>query len=99
MNLEAEVRVEDGATHAMPDEVTAVDSPGARFIIEEAMKDDPRPLHIAFYGPLTDIASALLLEPRIQNKNIRVIWIGGNACAAAAVNITSPTTFMRQTSS
>ena len=78
MNLEEQIRVEDGASHALPDESTAVDSAGARFIIEQAMKDDPRPLHIAFYGPLTDMASALLLEPRIQNKNIRVIWIGGN---------------------
>jgi len=79
MNLEGKVRVEDGATHAIPDETTPVDSPGARLIIEEAMKDDTRPLHVAFYGPLTDMASALLLEPRIQDRNVRVIWIGGGA--------------------
>ena len=63
MDLEGKVRVEDGATHAMPDETTPVDSPGAQLIIEEAMKDDDRPLFIAFYGPVTDIASALLLKP------------------------------------
>lgn len=79
MGLENDVRVEDGATHAMPDESTPVDSPGARLIIEEAMKDDDRPLHIAFYGPVTDISSALLMEPAIENRNIRVIWIGGGA--------------------
>lgn len=77
MRLEDAVRVEAGATHAMPDEATPVDSPGAQLIITEAMKDDDRPLHIAFYGPLTDMASALLLEPRIEKRNIRVIWIGG----------------------
>ena len=77
MDLEGKVRVEDGATHAIPDESTPVDSPGARLIIEEAMKDDKRPLHVAFYGPLTDMASALLLEPKIQDRNVRVIWIGG----------------------
>ena len=77
MGLEDEVRVEAGATHAMPDESTPVDSPGARLIIEEAMKDDDRPLHIAFYGPVTDMASALLLEPKIEDRGIRVIWIGG----------------------
>ena len=77
MDLEGKVRIEDGATHAIPDESTPVDSPGARLIIEEAMKDDKRPLHVAFYGPLTDMASALLLEPRIQDRNVRVIWIGG----------------------
>ncbi|MCZ6872475.1 MAG: nucleoside hydrolase, partial [bacterium] len=56
MDLEGEVRVEAGATHAIPDESTPVDSPGARLIIEEAMKDDKRPLYVAFYGPLTDMA-------------------------------------------
>ncbi len=77
MNMENTFRVEDGAEHAMPDEETPVDSQGARLIIEEAMKDDERPLHIAFYGPLTDMASALLIEPKIAQRSIRVIWIGG----------------------
>ena len=77
MGLENDIRVEAGATGAMPDESTPVDSPGAQLIIEEAMKDDDRPLHIAFYGPVTDISSALLLEPKIEERNIRVIWIGG----------------------
>ena len=72
MDLEGEVRVDDGATGAIPDESTPVDSPGARLIIDEAMKDDPRPLHIAFYGPLTDMASALLIEPKIQGRGVRV---------------------------
>lgn len=77
MGLEGAVRVADGAPRAIPDEATPVDSPGARLIIEEALKDDPRPLHVAFFGPLTDMASALLLEPRIAERNLRVIWIGG----------------------
>ncbi len=64
------MRVEDGAPGAIPDESTPVDSPGARLIVEEAMKDDPRPLHVAFYGPLTDMASALLIEPRVAEQNI-----------------------------
>ena len=77
MNMQDSVRVEKGATHAMPDEATPVDSAGARFIIQEAMKADDRPLYIAFLGPLTDMASALLLEPEIAKKDIKVIWIGG----------------------
>jgi len=77
MNLRDQIRVEQGAPIALPDENTPIDSPGARLIIEEAMKDDDRPLHIAFYGPLTDMASALLLEPRIAERNIVVVWIGG----------------------
>lgn len=77
LNMKGTVRVENGAPHALPDEKTPVDSAGARLIIEEAMKDDPAPLYIAFLGPLTDMASALLLCPEIAKKNIRVIWIGG----------------------
>lgn len=77
MDLLDEVRVEDGAPEAIPDESTPVESDGARLIIEEAMKDDSRPLHIAFYGPLTDMASALLIDPRIAESNVRVVWIGG----------------------
>lgn len=77
MALENQVRVEDGADYALTDEQSPVDSAGARLIIEEAMKDDKRPLYIAFLGPLTDMASALLLEPAIAEKNIKVIWIGG----------------------
>ena len=77
MGLEGAVRVENGAPTALSDESTPADSPGARLIIEEAMRDDPRPLYVAFYGPLTDMAAALLLEPRIAQRNVRVIWIGG----------------------
>jgi inosine-uridine nucleoside N-ribohydrolase len=77
MKWEGRVRVEPGARQALPDETTPRDSPGARLIIEEALRDDPRPLHVAFYGPLTDMASALLLEPRIADANVRVVWIGG----------------------
>ena len=46
-------------------------------IIREALKDDPRPLHVAFLGPLTDMASALLEEPAIAERDVRVVWIGG----------------------
>jgi len=77
MDLRDQVHVADGGERAMPDERTPVESPGASLIIEQALKDDPRPLHVAFYGPLTDMASALLLEPAIESRNVRVIWIGG----------------------
>jgi purine nucleosidase len=77
MQWEGRVRVEPGAHLALPDEKTPQPSPGAELIIAEAMRDDPRPLHVAFYGPLTDMASALLMEPRIAERNVRVIWIGG----------------------
>ena len=77
MNLSGQVRIEKGATHALVDEATPQPSPGAHFIIDEAMKDDPRPLYVAFLGPLTDMASALLMEPKIADRNVIVVWIGG----------------------
>jgi len=46
------------------------------FIIEEAMKDDDRPLFIGLQGAITDLASAILTEPRIC-KRMTAIWIGG----------------------
>jgi purine nucleosidase len=77
MALRGQVRVEKGAEGPIANEQTAADSPGARLIVEQGMKDDPRPLHIAFLGPLTDMASALLIEPQLAKRNIRVVWIGG----------------------
>ena len=60
----------------MPNTSTPVDSEGARLIVEEAMKADDRPLYAIFLGPLTDLASAYLMEPRIA-KRLTAIWIGG----------------------
>lgn len=65
-----------GAPHAIPDEDTPVPSDGARMIIEEAMKESDSPLFVTFLGPLTDMASAYLMEPRIADR-LTCIWIGG----------------------
>ena len=71
-----DVVVANGAEHAVPDALTPVDSDGARLIISEAHK--PGPLFVIFLGPLTDMASALLLDPSIaDNPDLTVVWIGG----------------------
>ncbi len=77
MDLEGKVRLEDGARGPLPDETTPMPSPGADLIIEEAMKDDPRPLFVAFLGPLTDMASARFMEPKLNERNVVCVWIGG----------------------
>ena len=77
MGLEGQVRVADGAAAAIPDASTPAPSAGAELIVAEALKDDPRPLHVAFLGPLTDMASALLMAPEIAQREVRVVWIGG----------------------
>jgi inosine-uridine nucleoside N-ribohydrolase len=77
--------VANGAPVAIPDESTPIDSDGARLIIEEAHK--PGPLFIAFLGPLTDMASALLLDPTIQdNPDLVVVWIGGDPYSGGILN-------------
>src|SRR5258707_6640829 len=78
MELQGQVPVFPGAAKALPDEKTPAPSEGSALIIREALKDDPRPLHVAFLGPLTDMASALLEEPAIAERNVRVVWIGGD---------------------
>lgn len=55
------------------------DSPAARDLIRRALNHNPEnPLYVIGIGAPTNIASALLLEPRIA-ENIVVIWLGGNA--------------------
>lgn len=78
MGLTGEVRVLHGADAGLEDENIPVESEGAHFIIEEAMKDDPRPLFVCCTGAITNAASALLMEPGIAGK-ITLIWIGGDA--------------------
>lgn len=70
-----------GAPRALADESTPIPSAGAELIIKEAMSDDPRPLFVTILGPLTDMAAALLMEPRIADR-LTVIWIGGGAYPA-----------------
>lgn len=76
MHLDKTGMIYHGAPRAIPDANTPADSEGARLIIREAMRDDPRPLYVTFLGPLTDLASAYLLEPRIAGR-LKAIWIGG----------------------
>jgi inosine-uridine nucleoside N-ribohydrolase len=78
MDLTGEVTVADGAAEPIADEATPRDSPGARLIIEESRLASPDDkLYVAFLGPLTDMASAILLDPGIVERDVVVIWIGG----------------------
>ena len=76
MEIDGERNVYKGASKPLVDEFTPQDSLGARYIIEEAMKEDPHPLFIGCQGSLTDLASAILLEPKICER-MTAIWIGG----------------------
>jgi inosine-uridine nucleoside N-ribohydrolase len=74
----SDVPVANGAPRPLPDESTPMDSVGARLIIQEsklAAADDK--LYVGFLGPLTDMASALLIDPDLAERPVVVIWIGG----------------------
>ena len=78
MGLEQQVSVANGAPTGIADEQTPRSSPGAELIIAESKLASPiDPLFVAFLGPLTDMASAILLDPTIVDREVVVIWIGG----------------------
>lgn len=77
MNMEGQFKVVPGAPTPMTDPKQPIESEGARLIVEEALKATPlNPLYVCVGGPLTDIASAWLINPKIS-KNMVLIWIGG----------------------
>ncbi len=51
------------------------ESEAARFIVEEANREDEKPLFILGQGAITNVAKALLIDPSIKDK-ITIIWIG-----------------------
>lgn len=55
----------------------AVDSPAARDLIKRAMEFTPdKPLYVVAIGAITNVASAILMEPAIIDR-IVVVWLGG----------------------
>lgn len=54
-------------------------SAAAEDLVRRAMaSDDDDPLYVVAIGAITNVASAILLEPRIIEK-ITVVWLGGHA--------------------
>ena len=68
-----------GSRTYLPDEKTPVESPAARDLVERAMKYSPeKPLYVVAIGAITNVASALLINPAIA-ENIVIVWLGGHA--------------------
>ncbi|MFQ7549914.1 MAG: nucleoside hydrolase [Blautia marasmi] len=68
-----------GSNTYLPDESTPVDSPAARNLVKRAMeREDDNPLYVVAIGAITNVASAILMEPEIIKK-IVIVWLGGNA--------------------
>lgn len=71
--------VHKGSTAYLPDEQTPVDSDAARFLVRLS-KDysAEKPLYIVAIGAITNVASALLLDPTMSERTV-VVWLGGHA--------------------
>ncbi|WMT39445.1 nucleoside hydrolase [Paenibacillus sp. D2_2] len=68
-----------GSTSYMSGLDVPVDSEAAHDLIARAMASDPNdPLYVVAIGAITNVASALAMEPRIAER-IVVVWLGGNA--------------------
>ena len=79
MNERTEGIVFRGSDSYLPSKDKPVDSEAARDLIAKAMAaTEDEPLYVVAIGAITNIASAILLEPRIIEK-IVVVWLGGHA--------------------
>jgi inosine-uridine nucleoside N-ribohydrolase len=71
--------VKRGSGAFLQSETEAVDSEAARDLIERAMNYTPdKPLYVVAIGAITNIASAILLNPKIIDR-IVVVWLGGTS--------------------
>ena len=78
MGVSGEGLVYKGSDRILASPEEPVDSPAARRLIELAMSSSPDdPLYIIAIGAITNIASALLIEPAILDR-IVLVWLGGN---------------------
>lgn len=66
----------EGEDGALRDVRTKDLSPAAKFLIEEAMRDDTHPLYVLCLGAITNVARAIIECPHIKHK-VKIIWIGG----------------------
>ena len=68
-----------GSMTYLPDENTPVVSDGARFMAKMADQyTTEEPLYIVAIGAITNVASALMMNPNMKENTV-VVWLGGTA--------------------
>ncbi len=77
LNVVGEVLAFRGSDRYLPSASEPVCSPATEHLIELALSCLDEPLYVVTIGCITNIASAILIEPEII-KNIVVIWLGGD---------------------
>ncbi len=75
LDLSSEGKVFKGAGEYIQNTLKPIESDATRDLIDRAMNGNDI-LYVAAFGAITNIASAIMLEPKIINK-IVVIWLGG----------------------
>lgn len=76
LGLAPDGQVFRGSSSYMPGIDQAVDSEGARRIIEAAFSSDTEHLYVLALGCLTNVASAILMEPELVGRVV-VVWTAG----------------------
>ncbi len=67
-----------GSTSYLPDWEHPVQSAAAEDLVERAMAmDGDEPLYVVAIGAITNVASAILMQPSIIER-IVIVWLGGN---------------------
>ena len=77
MHWDKPLPVHRGSTSYLPGPDTPVESDAARDLVERAMRERKQPLHVIAIGAITNVASALLMEPKIASR-IRILWLAGH---------------------
>lgn len=68
-----------GSESYLKDEKTPIISDAAKMMAELSNEYSPEnPLYVVAIGAITNVASALLLNPEMKNKTV-VVWLGGHA--------------------
>ena len=72
-----------GSNRFMVKEDEAVDSPAARALIELSKEyTAENPLYVVALGAITNVASALVMDPTLKER-ITVVWLGGHSIHCA----------------
>lgn len=68
-----------GSEAYLEDETSPVDSPAARDLVKKAMQyTAEKPLYVIAIGAISNVASALLYEPKIAERVV-IVWLGGHS--------------------
>ena len=77
--LKADIKVLKGAGAYLENESVPIISAAARDLAQRAKQYSPEhPLYVVAIGAITNIASAILLEPQVAENTV-VVWLGGHA--------------------